>query len=131
MADDRIFRRSVTVFREDIGHVVIDAGTKASDVDEDTLEHVTNPKAFVSRETMDEDFGLVPEGWTREDFVRAAAANSGDNSDTPEPSEDDDDDLADLTVQELHEVADAEGIDLGEATKKADIKQAIRDARVS
>lgn len=42
---------------------------------------------------------------------------------------DDNDDLAHLTVAQLKTVADEEGIDLGDATRKADIISAIQLAR--
>ncbi len=51
-----------------------------------------------------------------------------------EPAEleaDDDEDLVAMTVAELKQLATAEEIDLGEATKKADILDKIREARLA
>lgn len=41
------------------------------------------------------------------------------------------DGLADITVAELKAIAEAEGVDLGEATKKAEIIAAIEAARAA
>jgi hypothetical protein len=129
--DQKILRRSVNVFDETSGHHTYDAGTKEGEIPEEHLEQITNPKAWVSYETLDEDFGLIPEGFTREDFVRAAAANSDVSGEEPVRDDDeaDDGDLSKMTVPELHALAAEEGIELGDATKKADIVQAITDAR--
>jgi hypothetical protein len=66
-------------------------------------ERVTNPKLFVkeSQDTSEESF------------------------------DENDDDLESLTVPKLKELADEEGVDLGEATKKAEIIEAIRNHRGS
>lgn len=50
---------------------------------------------------------------------------------TPPADEEPDDDLKGVSVSNLKKIAEAETIDLGEATKSADIKSAIRAARVA
>ena len=53
---------------------------------------------------------------------------ASDGDDLPD---DDDDGLDDETVADLKSLAELEGVDLGEATKKADIIAAIRARRVA
>lgn len=128
---NRVLRKSVSVFDEEAGYVSYEAGTTESNMEEGHADGITNPKAWISESTIDEDFGLIPAGWTREDFIRAAQANSPveENFDLGDEEEEEDDDLKSNSVQTLREVAEAEGIELGEATKKADIISVIRDAR--
>lgn len=133
--DQRILRRSVNVFDETSGHHTYDPGTKEGEIPEEHLEQITNPKAWVGHATLDEDFGLIPEGYTKEDFVRAADANSDRSGVEPEDRHGDDDvddgDLSKMTVPNLVALAAEEGIELGDATKKADIIERIQDARNS
>jgi hypothetical protein len=100
-------------------------GMPANKMDDGVAEYITNPKAWEDRAIEDEDFITIPEGMTKEQFIAAAKATMNLDPDAPTQG-DVEDELSDMKIPELREYATEYSIDLGDATKKADILDAIR-----
>lgn len=104
MAESKVCARGFDIFADGATHT-FSPGDKVPGY---IVEQVKNPKVW------------LPRGVTQEEMDELSRAQEEENFE-------EDDGLDDMTVAELKEFAETSDVDLGHATRRADILKAIRD----
>lgn len=102
---------------------------KSSEVDSENKETTQKPTNFMSPQPEKDDVKSENEEKTLNHPFQQLMENFNKPEENQEENDDDEDDveipLTEMTVKQLVEYADEKGYDIGDATKKADIIQAI------
>jgi hypothetical protein len=127
---DRVLSRSLNLFDEEEGHVRFPAYTRESEIPRHLREKITNPKAWITSDELEERLGLPP-GMTKQDLINALKATGELSEEDIESLRGEDgggEGLNKLTVPQLRTLAEQQEVDLGGATRKNEIVKILNDA---